>query len=128
MVLPLAPPSVMPSTSSGRSLPPFPFPVQVKAVGHLGEPQEGVHAGDNDPGVDGQDLDPDQRYADEHVDDEALVEDEFDDVGETARTAAPRPLDVPSAALLLSRYRHRSTPRSRSGRYGLAPARTAHFR
>ena len=63
----------------------------VEPVDGLGEPQVGVDAGDHDACVDGQDLDPDERDTDEGVDDDALVQDDLDDVGEAARA---RSVDV----------------------------------
>ena len=63
----------------------------VEPVDGLGEPQVGVDAGDHDARVDGQDLDPDQRDPDEGVDDDALVQDDLDDVGEPAGS---RTLDI----------------------------------
>jgi hypothetical protein len=58
---------------------------QVQPVHSFGEPQVGVHARDHDPGVDGEQLDPDQGDPDVDVDHEPLVEDEVDDFRQTAR-------------------------------------------
>src|SRR5690606_7046343 len=48
--------------------------VEVEAVGGLGEAQVGVHARDDDPCVDGEDLDADEGDPHVGVDDQALVE------------------------------------------------------
>ena len=98
--------------------------VEVEAVGGLGEPQVGVDAGDHDPGVDRQDLDPHEGDPDEDVDDQALVEDERDDVGEAARTAARGTFDVSAATATtaLCRDGHRSSPPARTRRRRLVRA------
>src|SRR5690242_16918236 len=72
--------------------------VQIQAIRGFGEPQVGVHAGNDYSSVDGQELDPHDRNSDEHVDDQAFVEDERDDVREAARATAPCTLDVIAAA------------------------------
>src|SRR5687767_12289536 len=51
--------------------------VQVQAVGRLGEPEVGIHAGDHDPGVDREQLDADHRDPDVGIDDDALVKDDL---------------------------------------------------
>ena len=122
-VLPLAPPSVIPCTSSGRSLPPFPC-VEVQPVGRFGEPQERVDAGHHDPGIDGQDLDPHQGHPDEDVDDQALVEDELHDVGEAARPTAGRSLDVAAATFCVASPPSSATPPTAAGADGTPAAAT----
>jgi hypothetical protein len=47
--------------------------------------QIGVDTGDHDARVDGEKLDPDQRHPDIGIDDESLVEDAVDHIGEAAR-------------------------------------------
>jgi hypothetical protein len=58
---------------------------QIEPVHRFGEPQVGVHARDHDPGVDGEQLDPDQSDPDVDVDHEPLVQDEVDHLGQAAR-------------------------------------------
>src|SRR3954470_15642738 len=62
--------------------------VQVESVGGLGEAQVGVDAGHDDAGVDGHDLDADEGDLGEHVDHQALVEDEVEDLGQVSPLAA----------------------------------------
>src|SRR5690606_14527059 len=63
--------------------------LQIEPVDRLGEAQVGVHAGDDDAGVDGQQLDPDHGDPDVGVDHEALVQDDLENVGQTARSGSP---------------------------------------
>src|SRR3954452_10839469 len=56
--------------------------VQVQTVRGLGELEVRVHTRDDDACVDRDQLDADQRHLDEGVDDQALVEDEVEDLGE----------------------------------------------
>jgi hypothetical protein len=63
--------------------------VQVEPVDLLGEAEIGVDARDHDPGVDREHLDADHRHPYVGVDDEALVEDQVEDVREAARTGTP---------------------------------------
>src|SRR5262245_24149961 len=62
----------------------------VEPVDGFGEPQVGVDAGDDDPGVDGDELDADQRHPHVRVEHEPLVQDGVDDVGEPRRLRALR--------------------------------------
>src|SRR5579875_3556341 len=55
----------------------------VQAVDRLGEAQVRVDAGDDDPGVDGEHLDADQRDPHVGVDHHALVQDRVDNVGQS---------------------------------------------
>ena len=50
----------------------------------------GVHTGDDDPGVDGEQFDADGRHPYVGVDDEALVEDQIEYIGQTAGAGSPR--------------------------------------
>src|ERR671935_23506 len=65
---------------------------EVEPVHGLREAEVGVDARDHDPGVDRQQLDPDDRDANVGVDHQALVEDQVEHVGEPAR--ARRALEV----------------------------------
>src|ERR671924_234973 len=62
---------------------------QVETIHRLREAQIGVHTRHNDPRVDRDEFDADQRHPDERVDDEPLVQQDVEDIGETARSAAP---------------------------------------
>src|SRR5215469_13410302 len=57
----------------------------VQPVDCLGEPEVGIHAGDDDARVDGQKLDADQRNPHVRVDDQPLIQDRVDDVSEARR-------------------------------------------
>jgi hypothetical protein len=57
----------------------------IQPVDGFGEPEVGIHAGDDDPRVYGQQLDAHQRNADIRVDDQPFVQDRVDHVGKTRR-------------------------------------------
>ena len=100
-----APPSVHSPIISGEVL--AALLVEVEPVGRLREAEVGVDAGDHDASVDRQQLDADQRDPDVGVDDDALVQDDLDDVGETAGGGA---VEITSAALLLGLKRSCACP------------------
>src|SRR3954466_10514175 len=77
---------------------------QVESIDLLGKAEVRVDAGDHDPRIDGDQLDPDHRDAHVRIDHETFVEDQIDDVGQPARAGSP--LQV-IARRSLSSYRHR---------------------
>src|SRR4051794_38474471 len=77
---------------------------EVEAVDRLGEAEVRVDTRDHDPPIDRDQLDPDHRDTHIRIDHETLVEDQIDDVRQTA--GARSPLQV-VARRSLGRYRHR---------------------
>src|SRR5437763_743892 len=61
---------------------------EIQPVHGLREPQVGIDARHHDAGVHREELDPHERDAHERVDDEALVEQDVEHVGQAARPAA----------------------------------------
>src|SRR5690606_23967598 len=90
----------------------------VQAVDGFGEAEVGVDAGDDDPHVDGEDLDAYQRNPGVDVDDQSLFEDEVDDVGEAAAGAASSLDGAGARGLLGDRPSHVCLPVS-GGRGGV---------
>jgi hypothetical protein len=63
----------------------FPFSYWPQTVGRLREPEVGVHAGDHDPGIDGEEFEADQETPDipgHRRRSPDLVQDDFDHVGQ----------------------------------------------
>src|SRR3954453_8840881 len=77
---------------------------EIEPVDGLGKAEVRVDAGDHDPRIDRDQLDPDHRDTHVPIDHQTLVEDQIDDVRQPARTRSP--LQV-VARRSLGRYRHR---------------------
>jgi hypothetical protein len=83
--------------------------IDVQPVGRLRKLQEGVDAGDHDEDVDRENLESEQGHPDEDVDDQALVKDEVDNVGEAL--IAMSVLDgATSSPVVMGSHRHESPP------------------
>src|SRR3954452_1661373 len=76
---------------------------EIEPVDRLGKAEVRVDAGDHDPRIDRDQLDPDHRDTHVRIDHETLVEDQIDHVRQPARTRSP--LQV-VARRSLGRYRH----------------------
>lgn len=84
----------------------------VQPAHRFGEPRVRVHAGDHDPRVNGQHLDPDQRHPHVRVDHHPFVQDRLDHVGQARR-------GQPTAASALAHYCHARHPaRSAARQFG----------
>src|SRR3954447_327665 len=68
--------------------------VEVQPVGRFGEAKERVHAGHHNPRIDGENFDADERHPYEDVDNQTLVKNEFDHLGQAAGPTAGISLDL----------------------------------